>query len=888
MSAPRLLRRIAALLIRGRHAPFILTELDATFEHELERGLPIGRARLRYAMNVFASALNLWRTSIRLPSVGTSWLDVKLGLRMLLKQPGLTLVTVFALSIGIPASLIPFHVFDALQVALPFDEGDRIVGLRNRNVAERRTEVRALHDFFIWREELTTFEAIGAARSDPYNVISEDGRAAPIRGSEITASAFEILRVRPLMGRVLLDADEIPGAPDVVVIGYDVWQSRLAGDPDAVGSTIRIGPVPHEVVGIMPEGFKFPLSDLLWLPLRDQPTDYERGMGPDILMFGRLADGVSVEQAQAELSTIGLRMANEFPDTHQRLRPQIMGYTAMAVGLDPSDMSEMYLIQLVILALLAIVCGNVGTLILARTATRSTEITVRTALGASRGRIVSQLFVESLLLAVVSAGLGLVLGDRFAREFTSRVFLEAPFWMDFGVTPKTVAIAMSLAVFCAVIAGVFPALKATGRRVQQNLQRATGGSGIRFGKGATLLIVSEVALAIGFLTMGGTMSRSLLSSTSAQMEIQPEEYMMALLRIPWTDHSAVENDISVADFRTQVIATHEALALRLNAEPGVRGVAMGTNLPGMQHGGRRVELEGEVGGEDFRGHLVMRARVDVGFFEGLGQKILDGRGFTTADLIGTIDEDRTAVIVNTAFVEHVLGGRNPIGRRVRYVPPEGEEPGPWYEIIGVVGHLGMNELNPERDEGLYHPAAPGEIHPIWLAVHVGEDPLSFTPRLREITGEVDPEAMIQYPAALVNAPNGARQVTQYGTILLVFLSAIAIVLSGAGLYALMSLTVSQRTREIGIRTALGARPGSIVTAIARRAFLQLVAGIVAGVGLGVWLIRETGGDASARGANWTVMLATFAGFMLLVGMVACLAPTLRGLRIRPMEALREG
>jgi predicted permease len=874
MSAPALLRLLAGLLIRGRHARFLLAELDETFERDIERGRSRMRARRRYVVNTLASALSLWRWTmrIRIPRPGTPWLDVKLGLRMLLKQPGLTLVAVFALSIGIPASLIPFHLIDSLQVALPFDEGDRIVGLRNRNVAEGRTAIRALHDFFVWRDELTTFEAIGAARTDPYNVISEDGRAAPVRGSEITASAFEILRLRPILGRSLIPSDEVQGAPDVVVISHEVWQTRLAGDPDVVGTTIRIGTVPHEVVGVMPEGFMFPMRDLLWLPLRDQPTDFERGMGPDIVMFGRLADGVSVEEAQAELSTIGLRMASEFPDTHEHLRPQVMGYTAMLVGLDKGDLAEMYLIQLIVLALLAIVCGNVGTLVLARTATRSNEIAVRTALGASRGRIVSQLFVESLLLAVVATGVGLVLGDRFAVAFMNRAFLEAPFWFDFGVKPRTVGVGLSVAVFCAGIAGVVPALKATGRHVQRNLQRATTGSGIRFGVGSSLLIIAEVALAIGFLTMGGAVSGSLLAGSTVERGIERDEYLMA---------------ISVADFADQVASAHEELARRLEAEPGVRGVAMGSRLPGMQHPGRRVEVEGEDQGEDVRGHEVRRAVVDVGFFDGFGQSVLEGRDFTTADLIGTIDENRTAVIVNTAFVEHVLGGRNPVGRRVRYVVPEDEEPGPWYEIIGVVGHLGMNELDPLRDEGLYHPGAPGEIHPLLVATHVGDDPLAFTARLRGITREVDADAMIQYPHVLAEAPNGARDATRYGTVVLLFVSAIAILLSGAGLYALMSFTVSQRTREIGIRTALGARPGSIVTAIARRAFFQLLAGVILGVVAGRWLIFEVVDDAAER-VDGPLMLATFAAFMMVVGMVACLGPTLRGLRIRPVEALKEG
>ena len=828
------------------------------------------------------------RTGLGAPRLGTSWLDVKLGLRMLVRHPGLTLVTVFALSIGIPASLIPIHVLNAIAAPLPFDEADRIVGIRNRDIVQGGAQSRILHDFYAWRDELTTVQTLAAARTDPYNVLSEDGRAAPIRGSEITASAFEILRVPPRLGRTLLPSDETPGAPDVVVLGHDVWQSRLAGDPDVVGTTIRIGTTPHEIVGIMPEGFMFPIRDLLWLPLRDRPTDYERGMGPDIIVFGRLADGASVEDARAELTTIGTRMAAEFPDTHERLRPQVMGYTAIVAGVDPADRAELYFVQLIVLALLAIVCGNVGTLILARTATRSGEIAVRTALGAGRGRIIGQLFVEALVLAVVSAGLGLTLGHVVGTAVGRSLFLEAPFWFDLGMTPRTVALGLSVAVFCAVLAGVLPALKATGRKVQRSLPGARTGSALRFGGLSSLLIIAEVALAVGFLTMGGMLSQGLLASRSSPMDIDPGEYLMGLLRIPWTDHSAVENDLRVPEFRSKVVAAHEALVRRMAAEPGVRGIAIGSPLPGMQHPSRRLEVEGEDRAEGFQGHRVMRARVDVGFFEGLGREILSGRGFTTGDLHGDIEEDRTPVIVNTSLVERVLGGRNPLGQRVRYRVPEGQEPGPWYEIVGVVGSLGMNEADPGRDEGVYHPAAPGELHPLWLAVHVGADPLAFTPRLRQIASEVDPEAMIQYPLALADAPNGERQATRYGTFLLAFLSGVALLLSGAGLYALMSFTVAQRTREIGIRTALGARPARIAVTIARRAFIQLVAGVVLGTGLGLWLISRVADEASTSVVEPPVVLALCAAFMLVVGMLACLVPTLRGMRIRPVEALKEG
>jgi hypothetical protein len=308
----------------------------------------------------------------------------------------------------------------------------------------------------------------------------------------------------------------------------------------------------------------------------------------------------------------------------------------------------------------------------------------------------------------------------------------------------------------------------------------------------------------------------------------------------------------------------------------------------MGHPGRRVELDGEDQTEGFQGHLVRMARVDVGFFQGLGAPIRLGRDFNSGDLAGTLQEGRTSIIVNTTFVENVLGGRNPLGQRVRYVVPEDQEPGQWFEIVGVVGHLGMNDGDPAQDEGMYHPVAPGELHPMWTAVHVGDDPLGFTPRLREVTSLVDPEAMIQYPRALNDAPNGDKQAVTYGSLLLLFLSGIALLLSAAGLYALMSFTVTQRTREIGVRTALGASPGRVFSSIARRAFFQLAMGTVAGIGVGVWFVTRVVDNRTDYAIDPALILAACAAFMFAVGMLACLGPTLRGLRIRPVEALKEG
>ena len=819
--------------------------------------------------------------------LGVSWLDVKLGLRMLRRNPGLTIVAVFALSIGIPASLIPLHAIDAMSAPLPFDHGDRIVEIRNHDMASGRPDYRSLHDFFVWRDGLTTLEAVGAVRWGPYNVVSADGRAAPVPGAEITASGFRILRVPPLMGRVLLESDEVPGAADVAVISYELWQSRFGGVPDVLGKTVTVGTKPHEVVGVMPAGFLFPWSDQLWMPLRYRPTDFERGRGPDLTVFGRLADGASMDDARAELEMVGARLAAEDPETHGRLRPRVGQYTEMFWGIDTGDRAGVYLGELAALALLMIVCGNVGTLILARTAARSGEIAVRTALGASRRRIVTQLFVESLLLAVGSAGLGLLLADFIAVRFQRELPFVAPFWLDFGVRPRTVVFALSVAALCAVVSGVLPALRATGRGVGVSLQRATAGSGIRFGRASTLLIVAEVALAVGCLTLGGTLTYGLVRNPPGVRGIDTDEYLMVALGLPSTAYAAAGQGPDAAAVRGRVTTLATRLRERLAGEPGVRGLAMGSRLPGTEHPSRQVEVEGEETGEGFEGHRVRLATVDIGFFDGLGVEVLGGRAFTTSDLAANPGGTPTAVIVNTAFVEHVLGGRNPIGRRVRYVVRADRDPGPWYEIVGVVGHLGMNSLAPQRDDGMYLPAPPGELQPLWMAVRLGGDPLAFVPRLRRIAGELDPEAMVGYPQVLSDAPNFDETVNLYSYLLLMFVCGTAILLSGAGLYALMSFTVSQRTREIGIRTALGARPERILVAVARRAFLQLVAGIAVGVVVSVGLLYAFR-YADIHGPSPVLTLAVCSGFMLVVGMLACLEPTLRGLRIQPMEALKEG
>lgn len=866
----------------------MLADLDDTMERELARGIPLWRAKLRYVANVCGSALSLRRARTRRVRLPVSLLDFKLGFRLLVKQPVLSSVVVFALAIGIPAGLSPVHFYSALLAPPPFEEADRLLVLRYWNRVANGAERRSLHDFIEWRQELTTFEDLGAARSDSYNLITDDGRVAPVRGAAVTASTFDLLRAGPLLGRTLIDEDEVIGAPAVVVIGYDIWRSRLTGDSAVVGKSIRIGGVPHTVVGVMPEGFLFPLRDQLWLPFRANVLDYERGEGPGLWIVGRLSAGISIEDARAELTTIGQRMGNEFPDTYGRLRAEVVPFTYGIFGMPAINLwrtNDFYGPLMITLLVLAIVCVNVSMLILARTVSRTGEIAVRTALGASRARVVSQLFVESLLLALVAAGLGLALGDWVANRFNVLdEFLPLPYWVDFGVNGRTVFWGLSLAVFSAVIAGVVPALRVTGRGVGRSLQRVGAtGTGMGFGVMSSALIVADVALAVGFLTIGAGLVPSTATDAPEGLGIQTNQFLHARLRLQGFDAAAEAPAARRAQFRTDVREVQLELARRLAAAPGVRGVTMATHLPGMDHRTRQIELEGEGKTGDLRGHAVFIARVDVDFFSTFEQPILTGRGFDALD----VGDDRSAVIVNTSFLDRVLGGRNPIGRRFRYKTQD-EDPGPWFEIVGVVGHLGMNEVNPVADAGLYHPLAPGELNPVLFAIHLGDDPEEFTPTLRAIASEVDPNAMIQDPMPLNEVFSELRWGPQWGSIASGVLAFIALTLAASGLYALMSFTVSQRTREIGIRTALGAPSGSIVAIIARRALAQLVVGVLIGVAFSAWFATVVSHESEIAPANWPVVVTLVATVTVVVGLLACAIPTLRGLRIMPAEALRAG
>jgi putative ABC transport system permease protein len=817
-----------------------------------------------------------------------SWIDVKLGLRMLGKQPTLTLVAGFALVLGIPVGLYPAHMTRVWVQSLPVDEGERIRVIRYRDLEGGDFRQPSLEDLERWLEALGSFESLAAATvGASYNIVSPDGQSAPVHGAEVTASVFDILRTAPLLGRTLIAADEIAGAPAVAVIGYDLWRSRFASDAEVVGRPVQVGGVAHTIVGVMPEGFRYPYRDDLWLPLRmggfvDAPGGWE---GAHHLVFGRLVDGVAPDQAELELVTLHQALAAEAPASHARLQPEVAPFAA-GIFDAPADGfvsdPEFYAMQLLFVLVLVVACTNVGMLTLARTAMRSSELAVRTALGAGRGRIVSQLFVESLVLAVLAAGLGLLLGDQVVLPWMGWLLDQGPAWLDFGVQPETVVWAISLSVLSAAVVGMVPALKATGKSVHRNIQRASAGrSGIRFGGLSSALLVTDVALAVGIVGLAGFLWREVGENMSRGSDIPAEEFLFAELAVPRIVTPEGATELDQTEFMARLGDTQRELVRRLRGEPGVRGVAVGSSVIGMR-AGAAIELDQGPGGGNRRWALT--ANVDADFMAALGQPILMGRGFALSDA----GEDGSAVIVNSSFVEQVLGGGYPIGRRLRYVPQPELEPGPWYEIVGVVDDIGMNGSQPGADRGFYRAAAPGEIHPVQLAIRLTGDPVSFTPRLREIASEVDPAAMIRDTRRLDQVVRRNRMVWISSLGGLGFVLLVLVVLSAAGIYALMSFTVTERTKEIGIRVALGAGSGTIARTVASRAVAQLVLGVFLGMPFAAMAFNQSG-DIFQMSLSGVLPSALIMGgsVMLVIALLACTGPTLRALRIAPDEALRQ-
>lgn len=879
MAPPRWTRALLRLLAPRSHADDVVGDLEETHRLHARRHGPL-EARVRTSLDTLDMAGALVRTRLDIFGIyqGSGTLqDYKLGLRMLVKFPGLTIAggLSLALAIGIGAGWWDF-TRDFLRPRLPFPNGDRIVNIEMRDAAGSRDEYRIAHDFLRWRRDSRTLQALTAYRTVERNTIVANGGAERTTIAEVTASMFRAIQVSPTLGRSLLDSDEQPGASPVVLVGHDVWTRRFGGRSDVVGQTVQLGRVGATVVGVMPEGFVFPSNHLMWTPLPLDRSGYAPLEGPSIQVFGVLAPGATQAQANIEVATLTQAVKDASPRTHQHLSARVLAYG----GQSPGDRSvlEILITYLPIVLVLLIACLNVGTLVYARTATRDAEIAVRYALGATRSRIITQLFIEALILATVSAVVGLMFANWTLKwALTSFYSGHVPFWLNPGLRLSTVLFAIPLTIAGAALLGVLPALKATGRNVQEQLRNlGAGGSTLRFGKVWTAAMIGQVALTVILIPPAIGSSEESWRDRKIRSKFPTAQYLAVEIDAEAARNVGAE---PAPQFNVRLARIYGEIERRIAQQAEVAAVTYGDRLPGMDVDVDDVEVELAPGTPTVQ-VTVWRAAVGPGYFEAFDVPIVAGRDFHDGDRV----PNARTLLVNENFARVHFAGANPVGRRVRARAAVGAPEQPWFEIVGMVRDVGMQPTDRGEATFLYSAASLASARPLVMGIRHKSDAATLATRVRALIAEVDPDLRLVDVRSLEELAWKQDLPGVIASSAIASVVALGLILSAFGIFSLMSVSVARRTKEIGLRAALGATPGRLLRGVFVRALGLIGSGIAAGNAvllLFVYLSEEV-----SLGFVAQALMGTSA-IMLTVGLLACIEPARRALRIAPTDALKE-
>lgn len=890
-----IVRLIAGIRERLRGV-FFRSRIDAEMEEELRFHMEQEASKLARAGSTPQEATRIaaatlggverYKDEVR-DARGLAWipgtkLDFALGMRMMRKHPALSIVGGIGMAFGVALSVGMFVFIRAnIYPTIPLDEGDRIVALENRDLAVNNEDRRVLHDFLTWRRELKSVEDVGAFRTVVRNIAIGDAPPEPVEVAEMTAAGFRVARVPALMGRSLVEDDERADRPAVVVIGFDVWRTRFGGRPDVIGTAMKLDGVAHTVVGVMPDEFAFPVNHRLWIPMRPEAIagTVLRRQGPGLFVFGRLSDGATLGKAQAELLTIGRRAAEQYPE-NAKLEPMVMPYIHSITDIQGIETTGIIMMQAMMTLLLVVVAVNVAMLVYARTATRQGEIAVRSALGASRTRIVSQLFIEALTLALCSSFVGLAIA--FIGVKLGAAIMESEmgtaFWIDYSLDPWIVLYTIGMAVFTAIIVGVLPALQATGKRLQVNL-RSLSGSALRLGRTWTTLIIAQVAIAVAVLPATVSWAWTEMRAGFTRTTYDASHFLVAELQ--------KDAEGRKSELRADGSQITEILR-RLTETPAIEQVSYRTSFASRRGA---VEAEGVNPPKGVLGFRVNSSGVSPDYFSLYGLHLAAGRNFIPSDL----DTASSSVIVSRAFARKVFGAANPLGRRVRYaaVPPAGDIPGKdasrWYEIVGVVDNERENSFDPELvTPKLYYAVSPSSLlkaEGIVIEARMqGSAVGPIEPVMRRIVAQADPTLRI---GRVMQQSAANRQEMSVLRLLALGLGMVLLsvfLLSAAGIYALVSFTVTRRRKEIGIRTALGGTQQQVLGGVLWPVARQILIGMAIGIGGAAAIDRATSGELF--GGRGGTLLPAFAILMSIVALLAAFGPARRGVRIQPTEALR--
>jgi predicted permease len=900
---PRLARKLLDAVLPADVRDDVAGDVEELFGRRWRARGPL-RARAWFWAQALSLSVRFGAERVRdvlLPSGSSSIaLDLKLGLRMLVKYPMLTLIGGIAITvataIGVGASEF---VRDMIASTLPLEDGHRIVRIYYDDTEAGGSASASLYDLDVWRGSLSSVEDLGAYTTMEQGLVSDRGEAGTVNLARVSVSAFRLTRVPPMLGRFLGEADEGPDAPPVVVLGHGPWQTLLGGDPDPIGRIVQLGGTPTTLVGIMPEGYAFPQMQDAWVPLRRDAADLQPETASSASVFARLAPGATMASARSELEVAGRRAAADFPDVYGRLSPRVDGFASRA----SSGVLALVLsgVGVLFAFLLVVASANVATLVFARTVTREGEIAVRTALGATRRRIVFQLFAEALVLVGGATLIGMTVARLAIGEIGRLFFIiqqapQPPFWWDEALSTTTILYAVVLAAVGAVVVGVVPALKATGGDVQPRLgQLSTGGGGsLRFGGIWTVVIVLQVALSVAFLPLAVSQA-GLAFADHERTGFPAQEILTAQLgRDPAVPPRTLEErEAFLAASHRLFENVREVLA----SDPAVQGVAMASGLSAMNHVISPYEFEGDGSGASTLTHARILL-VDPSYLEMTSASVVAGQSLGPADFA---PQART-VVVNQAFVDAFLAGRNVVGGRLRVAERQpGSEAaivdalpaGTSLEIVGVVRNPGIDEFGPGAHPAIYAPLDLAPVTPrdvglvgmpqapvAQLFVRMRPDSGPLASRLYAHVASVDPTLRLSEVATAAEAWRPVHIGARLGGWIFMAVAAIVLMLSVAGIYSLMAFTVSRRTREIAIRTAVGAGRRQIMGIVFGRAVAQLLVGVLLGSLIAVPVLLDGVADQGPR----TLLIVSTV--LLAAGIAACLVPVRRVFAIEPAMAMR--
>lgn len=817
--------------------------------------------------------------------------DVRVAVRSLRREPGFALTVVVALGLGIGLTTSAFSiVWGTLLRGLPFERPTELVHFE-RGDDERESLPVVPHDLVDWRAANRTFVDL-AAFTEAVVVLDGD-QASPERiyGSYIEPGAFALLEASPAMGRLLTAADDVPGAPSVVLLSDGLWRRRFDADPAIVGRDVRINDQPHTVVGVMPAGFGFPLSEELWLPLRLDLSRYLRGEGR-LDVFGRLLPGVSLDEARADFARISASLAEAHPGSNAGIHAVLRSYTDEFVDAEFGSMVWGLFVAAALVLLVASL--NVASLMVARGQRRARELAVRVSLGAGRARVAQHLLAEAGVLGVAAGLLGASLSwvgigwfaGRGARPGTFQLAHgdAVPFWWDVRLDGASLAFVLVVTGAAVVIAGLLPAWRAIRTDPARLLREETRGGTARTGVMSRAVVVTEIALAGGVLSVAGLTGGSVIALSNVGEAVHTEGLVVGSIGLP--DARLGGDEQNFPDLAARRVFW-EALLERLATDPSVERVARATTTPFLAAGHQTFAVPEVAEGEP---QSAATAFVDAAWFEMLGVEALEGRLISRDDRPG----GEAVVVVNRSFADRWLNGAA-VGRSIEVPGPDGVlAPA---RVVGVAPDLWMDGIQDRDPAGLYRPFAQAgapnrtgvfdrnELRYGRLLVRAVPG-ASAVAALRGAVDELSPGLPV-YGVATVDETlaRAGGQYRLYGAYYLVF-GAVALFMVLVGLYGLVAYTVGQREREIGIRVALGAAGASVVGLVLRRALWLVGGGLVGSWLLALWmrrafalvLFRVEPGDPRVLAAVLTLLLVTTT--------LASLIPALRASRIDPLEAIR--